>query len=165
MNFSFCPKCKGVFKKQHNKLLCRSCAFEWYYNPKPTNAAVLENDTGEILFVKRKVAPKKGFWDLPGGFIDIKETAEDSTRREIKEELGIDVEELSYIGSYLERYLYQKINYYILAFAFSGKVITQKITPDDDVSETTFFPKDKLPWKKFAFKSMKKIIRDYLKRS
>ena len=90
MIFKFCPKCSGdLTRKSENLLVCQKCKFELYLNPKPTNAAILENEKGEILLVKRKIPPKEGFWDLPGGFVEVGESAEEAIVREVKEELGI----------------------------------------------------------------------------
>ena len=46
---------------------------------------------GRILLLRRLTAPEAGCWGLPGGKIDLFETAEDAMRREVAEELGIVV--------------------------------------------------------------------------
>ncbi len=77
MEFKFCPKCGGeVEQKGKNLLVCKSCGFNFYQNPKLCNAVILENPAGEVLLVKRFMEPRKGFWDLPGGFVDLDETIE-----------------------------------------------------------------------------------------
>jgi bifunctional NMN adenylyltransferase/nudix hydrolase len=57
-----------------------------------TDAVVVQG--GHILLVKRKFAPGKGLWALPGGFIKQKETAKDSCIRELREETGLKVPEI-----------------------------------------------------------------------
>jgi 8-oxo-dGTP diphosphatase len=47
---------------------------------------------GKALIVKRGHEPRKGEWSLPGGRVELGESLEDATRREIKEETGLDVE-------------------------------------------------------------------------
>ena len=47
---------------------------------------------GKALIVKRAHEPRKGEWSLPGGRVELGESLEDATRREIKEETGLDVE-------------------------------------------------------------------------
>jgi ADP-ribose pyrophosphatase YjhB (NUDIX family) len=42
-----------------------------------------------ILLVKRSVEPKKGYWCLPGGFMELDETPEQCALRELKEETGL----------------------------------------------------------------------------
>ncbi|MGN7401907.1 NUDIX hydrolase [Cytobacillus praedii] len=60
--------------------------------PKVGVGAVILDENNRILLVLRKKAPEAGCWSLPGGKVDYMETIEDAVRREIKEELGIDIE-------------------------------------------------------------------------
>lgn len=162
--FKFCPNCKKRIKKINNRLLdCLSCGFHFYFSPATTNALILENEKGEILLVKRKYPPKKGLWDLPGGFIELGETLEESVKREIKEELGIEIKNFQYLGSYTGNYLYRDINYQTLCFVFKGNITDQKISPGDDAESFKFFPKTKIPFPQIAFIEVKNGLKDYLK--
>jgi ADP-ribose pyrophosphatase YjhB (NUDIX family) len=53
-------------------LACANCSLSYYLNPKPCTAVILVNDKGEYLLVERAVDPVKGYWDLPGGFVEEK---------------------------------------------------------------------------------------------
>jgi 8-oxo-dGTP diphosphatase len=53
-----------------------------------------------VLLIRRGNAPFKGAYALPGGFVDIGETVEAACRREVREEVGIEVEGLRLIGVY-----------------------------------------------------------------
>lgn len=52
-------------------------------------AAILRE--GRILLVKRLKAPEAGHWSLPGGKVDFLERVEDAIRREIREEIGVEI--------------------------------------------------------------------------
>ena len=52
-------------------------------------AAILRD--GRILLVKRRKAPEAGHWSLPGGKVDFLERVEDAVRREISEEIGVEI--------------------------------------------------------------------------
>lgn len=65
---------------------CEICNFN---NPKATVTAVIIQDN-KILLLKRNEEPFKGQWDLPGGYMQEKETIEEALKREIKEELNIN---------------------------------------------------------------------------
>lgn len=54
--------------------------------------AAIRDDSGRLLLIQRLKEPEAGAWGLPGGKIDFGERAEDTARREIEEELGIQIE-------------------------------------------------------------------------
>ncbi|HXS15101.1 MAG TPA: NUDIX domain-containing protein [Candidatus Saccharimonadales bacterium] len=59
--------------------------------------AFIINDEGDVLLVKRSQNAKneKGKWEAPGGAVEFGEKLEDAIRREMKEELGIEIEILT----------------------------------------------------------------------
>lgn len=59
---------------------------------------VVINSKGEWLVVKKRYSGLKGVWSLPGGFVDVGETADEAVVREVKEETGIDCEVTGLIG-------------------------------------------------------------------
>jgi len=46
---------------------------------------------GSVLLIKRKFEPNRGLWSLPGGLLEVGEDPEDAARREVREELGLEV--------------------------------------------------------------------------
>lgn len=163
---AYCPNCsEKLVKKRKNLFICNNCDFHYYINPVPANAIILENAKGEILLAKRKFAPKKGYWDLPGGFMDLNESMEQAVKRELKEELGIGIKNFSFFHSYADRYLYKGINYHIIAFTFIGKIGKQKLAPKDDVSEIAFFPPKKIPFNRIGFKGIKQALKDFARKN
>lgn len=163
MYFQYCPKCRAKLPKAKagGRLLnCQECGFIFYFAPATGVDAVLANKKGEILLAKRTFAPKKGYWDLPGGFIEFGESAEEAIAREIKEELGIKLGALHYLGSYPDRYYYKGFNYHALAIAFHGFIKTDKLYPADDVSEVKFFSWDNLPVNKFCSPRVVRVLQD-----
>lgn len=144
-------------------LKCGVCHFEWYQNPIPCNAAILENKKGEILLIKRKWPPHKGEWDLPGGFVDLGESLRESMERELKEELGVKVDNLKfYKSANQDRYFFSGVNYYTLCFVFTGNIGDKKVQALDDVGEIEFFSKDKIPHDKIAFLAVDKVLKEYI---
>lgn len=161
--YIYCPRCsKKLIKKSENLYQCSNCGFHLYENPRPTNGLIAENKKGEILLVRRKSDPKKGYWDVPGGFVDLNENLEQSFRREIREELGVEIKNLNYLISVADRYLYKGINYHTLCFIFTGKIDTGKIKINDDITGIGFFPKNKIPYDRIAFSGVIKGIKKYL---
>jgi 8-oxo-dGTP diphosphatase len=68
--------------------------------PALTTDCVIFDNEGRVLLIKRKNEPFKGSYALPGGFVDIGETVEAACRREVQEEVGIELGDLSLIGVY-----------------------------------------------------------------
>lgn len=64
-------------------------------HPEPTVGAVILNERGEVLIVK---SPKWVTYTIPGGHIEVNETMEEALLREVKEEVGLDVEIIRRIG-------------------------------------------------------------------
>lgn len=58
--------------------------------PEPTVGALIINDSGDILLVQSY--KWNNFWSVPGGHIELGERAEEAVKREVKEEVGLDVE-------------------------------------------------------------------------
>ena len=56
-------------------------------------AAVLKQ--GRLLLIQRRREPEAGCWGLPGGKVDLFETSEQAIAREVAEELGIRISDLS----------------------------------------------------------------------
>ena len=89
---------------------CDNCGFVFYANPSSATAAFIVNDKNELLVVKRGKEPAKGTLDLPGGFVDMDETAEEGMTREIREETGLDVRNIKYLFSVPNIYRYSGID-------------------------------------------------------
>ncbi len=62
--------------------------------------AIIVNDKNELLLIKRGAEPFKGYWALVGGYIDWDESAEDAVKREVTEEIGMQVTEIIFVGAY-----------------------------------------------------------------
>lgn len=143
--------------------VCQECGFIFYQNSKPTASAIITNSQGQLLLVKRNMNPRKGYWDLPGGFLEEGEDPIKGLKREMKEELNVNVKVGSLVGIYIDDYScsYQSKT---LNIAYVAKPLKGKMTPMDDVSEIKWFSKTKIPWKQLAFPWMHAVLRDWLGR-
>jgi NAD+ diphosphatase len=136
--------------------------------PKLTVNIIVENERGEILFVKRKHDPFKGTWNTPGGFLEPQETGEEAACRELREETGLKLapSALNYFASYTDRYHHVDgtvSDLLALAFWVRVKSSKAKITAASDAAQALFLDPKKVSWKEIGFKSDREAYRDYLK--
>jgi len=159
--FKFCPICgsKQFIVNNFKSKRCESCGFIYYFNPSSATVAVIINDKQEILVATRANEPAKGTLDLPGGFIDLDESAEEAISREVNEETGLNIKELKYLFSIPNLYIYSGFEVETTDLFFLCKVdYNQKIEAQDDVEQLQFIPIEKLDPSLFGLKSIRKGI-------
>ena len=97
MPISHCPKCGGDVRIEvpagDNKprYVCGDCRAVLYENPKLVVGCVTECE-GKILLCLRSIEPRKGYWTVPAGFMELGETLAQGAARETLEEALADVE-------------------------------------------------------------------------
>ena len=167
--FKYCPNCssQNVSYVNNFKLHCNDCDFVLYHNIAAAVAVVFTFED-KILFTVRNVNPDKGKLDLPGGFIDPNETAEEAACREIKEELGlnISVDKLKYITTAPNNYLYKNVPYRTMDIFFEYKLEEDSISviAKDEIEELIWIKRSEIDLDKIGFVSIRKVISDkYLK--
>ncbi|MCZ4695116.1 NUDIX domain-containing protein [Ancylomarina euxinus] len=162
----YCPKCgSSEFSfKEDQSFLCDQCQFHLYINSAAAVAAIILNDKGEILFTKRAVEPHKGMLDLPGGFVDIMESAENALYREIKEELNLDIESFQYFMSSPNEYIFEGLSVFTLDLAYICKLNSfNHIHAKDDISAYEFIAPNLIPYNQIGGESIKKITKAFAK--
>jgi len=111
-----------------------------------------------IVLVRRANPPFKGYYALPGGFVEIGERTEDAARREAREETGLDVELVKLLGVYSD--VDRDPRGHTVSIAYIGRGRGKPLADTDALSVKLFNP-DKLP-KKLAF-DHEKILKDALR--
>lgn len=163
--FHFCPKCGSQHFEINNEKSkkCDHCGFIYYFNSSAAVVALIENAEGDILVATRAKDPAKGTLDLPGGFIDMFETAEEAIIREVREETGLFITSVEYLFSIPNIYVYSGFEVHTIDMFFRCKTNDfSKLKAEDDVSELQFISKKNINPADFGLKSIrggiKKII-------
>ncbi len=154
----YCNLCGDQFKTQEKSVLICGQKHRFYINPKICIGALLTNSQNHLLLVKRKIEPQKGLWDIPGGFIEVGETLEEGTQRELSEELNITAQNLTYFSSGADNYTYQEVPYPTLNAFFTGEISDTNLKANDDVEDYKFFAFNKIPYDQIAFESIASVI-------
>ncbi len=162
----FCPKCGSPeFNKSGDRSLkCSTCGFHYFINSAAAVAALVTDEEGNLMLVKRGVEPGYGKLDLPGGFIDPLESAEDAVKRELKEELGLKVKTLEYLGSAPNEYVFSEFTVFTLDMAF--RVEAESLTdlkPMDDILGFEFYLEENLNYDDILAPSITQFVKDYFK--
>ena len=164
--FHHCPVCgkKGFAINNVKSKKCNSCGFVLYFNAVSATVAIIMNSKGEILVARRAKEPAKGTLDLPGGFADSMETAEEAVAREVLEESGMHVTEAKYLFSLPNRYLYSGFEEHTLDMFFLCRTEPGD-TPvaNDDVEELIWMHLDDVKPELFGLQSIRqgiKILKD-----
>lgn len=164
--FKYCPKCgaAAVRLMGGKRLQCEACGFEFYLNVAAAVAAVIVDGRGRLLVTVRGKEPGKGKWDLPGGFADPGESAEEALRREVREEVGLEITAMRYLASYPNTYEYMGVRYATVDMGFICQVadISRVGARESDIEAVLFQHPGQIDLGQFAFRSLAKLVERYL---
>ena len=161
LSIKFCPFCgtSGPVYDGKKALRCEACGRRQFINAVAAVAVVIRNERGEILLTRRAHDPGKGLLDLPGGFVDALETVEETVRREVKEELNVELENITYLASFPNEYLFEGMITYTADLAFMATVKDwSSLQPADDVAAVEFYAPKQIPVEEVVFKSIRQIL-------
>jgi NAD+ diphosphatase len=162
----YCPKCgAAALRVVGLKMVrCAACGFELYLNPAAAVAGVIVDEQGRMVVLVRGKEPGKGKWDLPGGFADPGETVEDALRREVREEVGLEVTSLRYLGSWPNVYEYMGVRYRTvdMGFVCEAARASQATPREAEIAEVLFLHPREIDPGQFAFRSVGMIAGAYL---
>ena len=153
-----CPRCQARLEHGDGLVSCPSCGFEQYANPAPTASALVVDDDGRVLLARRAGDPGKGLWDLLGGFVDEGEDALATLRRELREEIGLEVAEVGeFLGAIPD--VYGENGIATLNLYWSVRLAEGRPEPADDVAALEWVARDDLPPRsEFAFANSIEIL-------
>jgi NAD+ diphosphatase len=162
----YCPRCgydKFITTNGGRSFNCEECHFDFYINNSAAVACLIFDHEGRLLLARRAIEPSKGKMDLPGGFIEPMEAAEDAIAREIKEELNVSVVKMEYLTSFPNEYVFSGFSVYTLDMAFICEIDSfDQIIPRDDVADIEFVKPEEISMEEICSDSMRNIINYYI---
>ncbi|MFN2388356.1 MAG: NUDIX domain-containing protein [Actinomycetota bacterium] len=150
--FRFCPQCGSSLSQpdENDKIHCSACGRIWYHNAAPTAGCVIVRD-GRALVTVRARDPEKGRCDIPGGFLNHDEDPISGVKREVKEELGLDVEVGARDFVQAVPHRYGDDGDWVLALGFVARSAAGDPEPADDVAEIKWVTADEAEALDFAW--------------
>lgn len=134
--------------------VCDTCGFINYENPKIV-AGIVASWERKILMCRRNIEPRKGFWTLPAGFMEQRETTQQAAAREAHEEAHADIE----VGELLGIYNIARISQ--VQIFYRGKLKNPNISAGPESMEVALFDWDDIPWDELAFPSVYWALQYY----
>ncbi len=159
---NYCPKCGSenlMFRVPAGdtlkRFICQNCKTVHYLNPRVI-VGCLPIFEDKIIICKRAIDPCKGMWNLPAGFMENGERAEDGALRELKEETGLDgqITKLHCI------YSIPHVNQVYMIFL--TRIFSNKAIPGEETLEIRFFEDQNVPWGDIGFTSSVYAIEKYM---
>ena len=136
------------------RLVCRDCGFINYENPKIVVGAVV-TWRDEILLCRRAIPPRRGYWTIPAGYLEVKETVIDGARREAKEEACADIE----IDALLAVYNVPRISQVQIIYRATLREL--EFAPGEESLDVALFDWQDVPWDELAFPSVHWALRHH----
>ena len=162
----FCPRCREELQGGEQRLECPACGFVMYASSKATAGALVEDGAGRVLLARRAAEPCRGYWDIPGGFLEEGEHPLDGMRRELREETGLEVEPLDFLGAWMDRYGGDSTAQATLNLYWTARAVAGEPAPADDVDDLRWFARDELPGPDaLAFENVPLVLAAWRRRS
>lgn len=131
--------------------VCADCGHIAYENPKIVVGSVVVADGG-ILMCRRAIEPRRGFWTLPAGYMEMHETLEEGAAREAWEEAGARIVIDGVLGMFSISRIGQVHIMYRARFADAG---SPRFAPGPESLDVRLMPPDDIPWDEVAFPTVR----------
>jgi NAD+ diphosphatase len=141
----YCPRCATELAHAPGRVTCAVCGFVAYANSAPTVTALVEDDQGRVLLARRGIEPRLGLWDGLGGYLEENEHPLAGLRRELREETGLEVEPVRFVGVFLDWYDDAPDANATLNLYWTGRIVSGELIPADDVADVEWFAPSRLP--------------------
>ena len=131
--------------------VCRDCGYVSYENPKVVVGSVVAHG-GRVLLCRRAIEPRRGFWTLPAGYLELGESIEEGARREAFEEAEAQIA----LDGILAVYSISRIGQVQVIFrARFADTADPAFAPGPESAEVALFAWSDIPWDEIAFPSVR----------
>jgi ADP-ribose pyrophosphatase YjhB (NUDIX family) len=130
-----------------DRLVCADCGFVQYENPKIVVGSVATWQD-RILLCRRAIDPRRGYWTLPAGYLELGEEATAGALREAWEEARARLEIDQLLAVYTIRRLSQ------VQLIFRARLVDGAIEAGPESQEVGLFAWQEIPWADLAFPSV-----------
>lgn len=146
----FCSQCGSTLSQRvpegddRTRYVCDACGHIHYQNPLVVVGSVVTHGD-RLLLCRRAIDPRKGFWTLPAGYMELGETVEEGAVREAWEEARARI----LITGTLAIYSVPRISQ--VQVMFQATLLDPAVAAGPESSEVALFDWDEIPWDELAF--------------
>lgn len=141
----FCPACGSQVEPREIlgrvRPVCPACGRVHFHDPKVAVAVLVEDD-GRVLLVRRVSQPQRGTWTLPAGFVDAGEDPRIAAARECQEETGLQVRVTRLLDVIPGQEHPRGAN---IVIVYQAEIEGGEMVASDDAGAVAFFGPDELP--------------------
>lgn len=136
------------------RAVCTVCGEIHYENP--LNVVGTVPEFGErVLLCRRAIEPRRGFWTLPAGFMELGETVAEGALRETDEEAGAQVA-LEGLFTLLNVVRVGQVHLF-----YRARMLSERLAPGPETLEARLFREDEVPWDELAFRTVRRTLELY----
>lgn len=128
----------------HGREVCDHCEFVNYENPKIVVGSVVRHE-GKILLCRRAIEPRKGYWTIPAGYMEMGETPQKGAKREAREEANADL----HLSELLAVYTVERLSQ--VQLIYRATMNSPEFSAGEESLEVQLFSWDEIPWGDIAF--------------
>lgn len=136
------------------RAVCSACGTIHYQNPLNVVGTVPHRD-GRVLLCRRNIEPRRGFWTLPAGFMELGESTAEGALRETQEEAGAEIE-LEGLFTLLNVVRVGQVHLY-----YRARMLSEQLDPGPETIEARLFSEDEIPWDDLAFRTVKETLQHF----
>ena len=137
--------------EDRERRVCDHCGFIDYVNPRIVAGSVVvfgEGEAARILLCRRAIAPRRGFWTLPAGYMETGETTAVAAAREAREEACCELEIEGLLAVYDVAHISQ------VQLMFRARLAAPVFAAGEESLEVALFAWEQIPWAELAFPSV-----------
>lgn len=139
----------------HERAVCPACGVIHYVNPLLVAGTVPVLDDGRVLLCQRAIEPRRGYWTLPSGFMELDETLAQGALRETLEETGAQVE----MGPLLTVISVARVGQ--VHVYFRARLLSPQCDPGSETLAVQLAAESQVPWEQLAFPTVRETLRRY----
>jgi ADP-ribose pyrophosphatase YjhB (NUDIX family) len=153
----FCPRCGGPLEQRipelddRERLVCPACEIVHYSNPKIVVGSVCTLDD-RLLLCRRAIAPSRGLWTIPAGYLENGETVEEGARREAWEEARAEIALDGLIAVYSIKRIDQ------VQLLFKAHLTRPEVSAGPESQEVRLVAWQEIPWHELAFPTVHWVL-------